>query len=225
MEQGNVRGRRFDLVIFDNDGVVVDSEHLAGQAMSETLALSGCKLSPGECEELFQGGTLARDRQLVAERFSLVLPNDFEQSYTARLRALMASSLRAVEGVAAVLDALELAGMPYCLASSGRRERVLFSLQAAGIASRFAERWWGAEDVSEGKPSPELFLLAAKSMGAVPRRCVVVEDAELGVLAAHAAGMTAYGYAARTPQEKLKTADVIFTDMEDLPALLLQVQA
>jgi len=211
---------RFALVIFDNDGVVIDSEPLASLAMSETLALAGCHLSPAQCDELFRGATLARDRQIVRDRFSLVLPSTFEESYTGRLFALMARDLRPVEGVTEVLDLLGSQGTRYCLASSGSRERVLFSLSTVGLADRFAGRWWGAEDVKEGKPSPELFLLAASSMGAAPHECVVVEDAQLGVQAARAAGMTVFGFAARTPAADLAGADAIFTSMAQLPGLL-----
>jgi HAD superfamily hydrolase (TIGR01509 family) len=213
--------RRFQLVIFDNDGVVVDSEPLASLAMSQTLTAVGYPVTPEQSDEWFKGGTLARTRQLTEQRFGVVLPADFEQAYTDRLFASMAGHLKPVAGIGTVLDRLDAAGVPYCLASSGLRQRVLFALEAAGMAERFAGRWWGADDVREGKPAPDLFLLAAKCMGVDPRECVVVEDAELGIRAARAAGMAVLGFAARTPAEKLAGADVVFDDMAALPELIL----
>jgi HAD superfamily hydrolase (TIGR01509 family) len=210
----------FQLVIFDNDGVVVDSEPLSSGAMSATLTSLGFPLSAARCDQWFKGGTLERTRALVEGRFGRKLPGDFEAIYTEALFESLASDLRPVAGVEAVLDRLDAVGARYCLASSGRRLRVQFALQAAGVAARFGDRWWGAEDVAVGKPAPDLFLLAAKSMGADAGQCAVVEDSDLGIQAAKAAGMVALGFAARTPAVRLAGADAIFTDMVELPALL-----
>jgi HAD superfamily hydrolase (TIGR01509 family) len=211
---------RFDLVIFDNDGVVVDSEPLASLAMSETLAGLGYQMTTEQIDDQLKGGTLARTRSVLEARFG-ALPADFEDAYTGRLYRLMTERLRPVPGVEAVLDALDQAGVPYCLASSGRRERVLFALRTAGLAHRFDKRYWGAEDVAMGKPAPDLFLLAASRMGTSPGRCAVVEDSDLGVEAAKTAGMSVFGFAARTPPERLAGADAVFKHMADLPPLLL----
>jgi HAD superfamily hydrolase (TIGR01509 family) len=211
----------WQLVIFDNDGVVVDSEPLAALATSEVLASLGLPITPEECDRLFRGGALARTRQLAERRSGRPLAPQFEDMYTARLLDLMRDHLRPVPGVEAVLGRLQLAGVPYCLASSGRRERVRFALETTGLASYFAERWWGAEDVAHGKPAPDLFLKAATSMGVGPDHCVVVEDSAVGVQAARSAGMAVLGYAAATPAADLAGADVVFSDMAELPALLL----
>ena len=211
----------WQLVIFDNDGVIVDSEPLAAAAMSEVLLAWGEPMSASDCEEQLRGNTLERDRQVIEARTGRQLPADFEDRYMARLLELLATDLRPVPGIGAVLDLLESAGIPYCLASSGRRERISFALQTVGLAARFAGRWWGAEDVAEGKPAPDLFLLAARSLGVAPKDCVVVEDAEVGVRAARAAGMAVLGFAARTPAERLSAADHVFSDMAQLPPLLL----
>ncbi|MGH9105075.1 MAG: HAD family hydrolase [Acidimicrobiales bacterium] len=213
--------RRFDLVIFDNDGVVVDSEPLAAQAMSETLVAAGYPVTPRECDEWLKGSTLARARALVEGRFQKPLAAGFEGSFTEKLLGLMAGRLKPVPGIEAVLDRLDEAHLAYCLASSGRRRRILFALETAGLAERFAGRWWGAEDVARGKPAPDLFLLAASSMTVEPERCAVVEDSKVGVQAAVAAGMTAFGFAARTPAGDLGTAGAVFKDMAELPGLLL----
>ena len=211
----------FRLVIFDNDGVLVDSEPLAAEAMSEVLTSLGLALSPEQCDALFRGSALQRTRALAEDRFGGPLPAGFEGLYSARLIELMQARLRPVHGVEAVLDQLDAAGIAYCVASSGRRQRIGFALETAGLAQRFAGRWWGEEDAPEGKPAPDLFQKAAAEMGVEPGDCVVIEDSKVGVQAARTAGMAVFGFAAATPPESLAGAERIFTDMTELPALLL----
>jgi HAD superfamily hydrolase (TIGR01509 family) len=209
------------LVIFDNDGVIVDSEPLAETAMSDALDAAGYPMTPEECGEALRGTTLTESRRIIEERSGRPLPADFEAGYTTALFELIRTQLRPVPGVEAVLDDLDAAGVAYCVASSGRRERIRFALSKVGLLSRFGTHWWGAEDVVKGKPAPDLFLLAAEQMGTAPSDCVVIEDAEFGVQAARAAGMTVFGFAARTSPERLAGADYVFKDMAELPALLL----
>jgi HAD superfamily hydrolase (TIGR01509 family) len=209
------------LVIFDNDGVLVDSEPLAERAMSGALTAGGYPLTPEECGDAFRGTTLGVTRRLVEERSGRSLPADFEDRYTAALYELMRADLHPVPGVEAVLDQLDAVRVAYCVASSGRRERVEYTLSTVGLLSRFNGHWWGAEDVTHGKPAPDLFLLAAREMGTPPDDCLVIEDAEFGVQAAKAAGMGVFGFAARTPAEKLAGADYVFKDMAELPGLIL----
>ena len=189
--------------------------------MSETISATGYPMSPEQCGEVFRGMTLAGTRHIVEQRSGQPLPSNFEDTYTARLFQLFEEQLHPVPGIEAVLDRLEAAGTAYCLASSGRRERIRFALATVGLLERFGDRWWGADDVVVGKPAPDLFLLAAREMGVAPDGCVVVEDAEVGVLAARAAGMAVLGFAARTPAERLAGADHVFSDMAELPGLLL----
>jgi HAD superfamily hydrolase (TIGR01509 family) len=213
---------RWGLVVFDNDGVIVDSEALAERAMSETLTSLGYPMTPAEVGEAFRGSTLARTRRLVEQQSGRPLPPSFEEMMKTNIFGLMSKYLQPVPGIDKVLDLLDATGTPFCLASSGRRDRVRFALETVGLLERFGDRWWGAEDVTEGKPAPDLFLLAAREMGFPPSDCVVVEDAEVGVEAAHAAGMAVLGFAARTPSEMLAGADVIFYDMAELPELLFE---
>lgn len=214
-------GPPWKLVIFDNDGVIVDSEPLAEVAMSCALKEAGHPMTLEEIGDAFRGVTLTDTRRIIEKTSGRPLPADFEDRYTATLLELIRAELRPVPGVEAVLDGLEAAGIPYCLASSGRRERVKFALQTVGLLSRFGTHWWGAEDVAHGKPAPDLFLLAAAEMGTAPADCVVIEDAEFGVQAARAAGMSVVGFAARTPVYKLASADYVLKDMAELSPLLL----
>ncbi len=119
-----------------------------------------------------------------------------------------------------MLDGLDAAGTPYCLASSGTHRRIRTALTTVGFWDRFEGRIFSAEDVAHGKPAPDLFLHAAATMGVVPGDCVVVEDSPLGVAAANAAGMTVFGYAAMTDPAKLTAADEVFHKMTALPELI-----
>jgi HAD superfamily hydrolase (TIGR01509 family) len=211
----------WQLVIFDNDGVVVDSEPLAERAMSATLTAAGYPMTTEQCGNTFRGRTLAGTRQLVEDRSGRPLPADFEDRYTSTLFELFRTSLHPVPGIEAVLDRLDAAGVAYCLASSGRRERVRFALSTVDLLDRFGDHWWSADDVVHGKPAPDLFLLAAQEMGAQPGDCVVIEDAEVGVEAARAAGMAVLGFAAYTPAHRLAGAGYVFQNMAELPGLLL----
>ena len=214
-------GSPWKLVIFDNDGVVVDSEPLAEQAMSGALAAAGYPMTPEECGDAFRGATLVATRRIIEERSGWPLPPEFEDRYTTVLYELIRTQLRPVAGIEMVLDRLDTAGVAYCLASSGRRDRVKYALETVGLLGRFGDHWWGAEDVTHGKPAPDLFLLAAEKMSTPPADCLVVEDAEFGVQAARAAGMAVFGFAAHTPAEKLAGADYVFKDMAELPGLIL----
>ncbi|WP_406285343.1 HAD family hydrolase [Embleya sp. NBC_00896] len=210
-----------DLVLFDNDGVLVDSEPIANRALAALLTELGVPTTYEDSLRDYLGGTMARVHAIVRERDGVTLPDDFDHVYHERVFAGFRAELEAVVGVAEVLDALDLAGVPYCLASSGTHERIRLALNRTDLIGRFPEPLiFSSQDVAQGKPAPDLFLHAAATMGVDPARCVVVEDSPLGVRAARAAGMTVYGYAAMTPPERLADADSLFKDMVDLPELL-----
>jgi len=211
----------FDLVIFDNDGVLVDSERLANRVLADLLTEHGWPRTTEQCVQDFMGGTLARVRDAYARATFRALPPTFDDAYHQRLFAGFRSGLDAVAGVRATLDTLDQLGVPYCVASSGTVDRIELALSSTNLLSRFAGRVFSAEHVQRGKPAPDLLLHVADSMGVDPVACAVVEDSPLGVEAARAAGMTVFGYAAMTPAERLAGADAVFTTMTDLPDLLL----
>jgi HAD superfamily hydrolase (TIGR01509 family) len=206
-----------DLVIFDNDGVVVDSEVLANGVLADLLTELGHPTTLEQSIDTYLGGTLAGVRSIVEARSGPPLPGDFEDTYHRRLFAAFDADLRAVPGVRAVLEGL---AAPYCLASSGTRHRIVRSLTITGLLAFFADRIFSAQDVAHGKPAPDLFLHAASHMGVAPGRCVVIEDSANGVEAARAAGMRVLGYAAVTPVGRLQGADATFASMDELPPLL-----
>jgi len=213
---------RFDLVIFDNDGVLVDSEPIANRILAEMLAGYGLVVTWQECVERYLGSTLGRVRALVEAELGHAIPADFEARYRATVYPRLAESVQPIPGVAGVLDVLEAEGVAVCVASSAIHERIRITLTTAGLIDRFDGRMFSAEDVAHGKPAPDLFLHAAASLGVPPDRCAVVEDAPAGVVAADAAAMVVFAYAALTPRRLLEGASGgVVDDMAQLPDLLL----
>ena len=209
---------RFDLVIFDNDGVLVDSEWHANGILADLLCEAGLPSTRESCIAEYMGSTMARVREIAEVRLGRALPRDLEDRYHARLFDAFRTQLTAVPGVT---DALTRIVIPTCVASSGTHERIRLALTTTGLLPRFDGRIFSAQDVARGKPEPDLFLHAAKSLGVRPAHCAVIEDSPLGVEAANRAGMTAFGFARMMPAERLRDAGGgIFASMDALPALL-----
>ena len=208
-----------ELVIFDCDGVLVDSERLAIQVDMQMLHELGWQLTEAEVVERFVGRP-DRDTQMVIEAH---LGRKLVPGWGERLKPLYERAFEAelvpVEGV---LEALDQIALPSCIASSGTHEHLRYTLGLTGLYERFAGRIFSAEDVTRGKPAPDLFLYAADRMGVEPAACVVVEDSRSGVEAARAAGMRALAFAGGlTPAGLLEGPDtVLFEDMRELPGLL-----
>ena len=213
---------RYDLVIFDNDGVLVDSEPISNRHLAAYLTELGHTTSYEDSIRDYMGSAMHRIHELVLERSGERLPADFDDVFHARVFAAFERELEAVAGVAGVLEKLVADGVPYCVASSGSHARIRVGHRAAGLDRWFDDaRIFSSEDVGRGKPAPDLFLYAAERMGVEPGRCVVVEDSPLGVQAANAAGMDVYGFTAMTPAEKLVGATQLFSSMGELLDLLV----
>jgi len=180
----------FDLVIFDCDGVLVDSELLSVEADRGCLADHGIDLSAEEILERYTGLSLAAMLSDLESRYGRPLP-DFATRHRERLRSLFEADLRPIPGIGAVLDALTCR---VCVASSGTSERLQHALSLVGLLDRFQPHVFSVSEVAHGKPAPDLFLHAAGRMGVAPQRCLVVEDSIAGVAAAVAAGMPAIGF-------------------------------
>ncbi|MFB7635804.1 HAD family hydrolase [Streptomyces sp. NPDC056149] len=214
---------RYDLIIFDNDGVLVDSEPISNQILAGYLTELGHPTTYQESLRDFMGGSVQRIRDMVRDRSGRALPTDFEASFHALVFAEFRRRLQPVPGVEAVLGKLAADGVAYCVGSSGSHERIRVALTKTGLLEHFgAGRVFSSQDVGRGKPAPDLFLHAAREMGVAPGRCAVVEDSPLGVRAAVAAGMDVYGFTAMTPAAKLAEAGAtaLFSDMAELPQLL-----
>lgn len=211
--------RGFELVIFDCDGVLVDSERIAVRIDARVLAELGWILTEAEIIERFVGLSDAAMTKAVEAHLGRALPGDWQAAFESFYRDAFAAELTPVDGVVEALDAITV---PTCVASSGTHEKMRYTLGLTGLYERFAGRIFSVSEVSRGKPAPDLFLHAAKRMGVAPHACAVVEDSRYGVEAARAAGMRAFGYAGGlTPAALLHGPDtVVFTDMRELPRLL-----
>ncbi|MEU3253606.1 HAD family hydrolase [Streptomyces sp. NPDC006997] len=212
---------RYDLVIFDNDGVLVDSEPISNRLLAGYLTELGHPTSYEDSLRDYMGSAMHRVHDLVEERTGRRLPEDFDDVFHGRVFAAFERELKPVAGAGEVLEKLAADGVPYCVASSGSHERIRVGHRTTGLDRWFDEgRIFSSQDVGRGKPAPDLFLYAAERMGVAPERCVVVEDSPLGVRAAVAAGMDVFGFSAMTPAEKLAGANGFFGDMGELLDLL-----
>ncbi|MER6028483.1 HAD family hydrolase [Streptomyces sp. NPDC001851] len=213
---------RYDLVIFDNDGVLVDSEPISNRHLAAYLTELGHPTTYEDSIRDYMGSAMHRIHELVLERTGQRLPDDFDDVFHGRVFAAFERELEPVAGVEGVLEKLAADGVPYCVASSGSHARIRVGHRTTGLDRWFAEeRVFSSEDVGRGKPAPDLFLYAAERMGAAPERCLVIEDSPLGVQAAVAAGMDVFGFTAMTPAAKLAGADQLFSAMGELADLLV----
>lgn len=214
----------FELVIFDCDGVLVDSERITNQVLVEMLGELGLQLTLDDMFEQFVGHSMSQCLSRIADLLGRRPPDDFLAIYRTRTRAALESNLLAVPGVEDALDSISL---PYCVASSGDHEKMRSTLGITGLWPRFEGRIFSVTEVSNPKPAPDVFLHAASSCGVSPTDCVVVEDSPTGVAAAVAAGMTVLGFSALTPAHRLRAAGAhhIFARMSDLPGLLDTLRA
>jgi HAD superfamily hydrolase (TIGR01509 family) len=211
--------RELDLIIFDCDGVLVDSELLSCGCLSEVLSEFGFTLSPDEALELFLGRSTAAIEQHYRD-LGQVVPATFLTRLKSRVLETFVDTLQPIGGVASVVSDLR---RPFCVASSSDIDRVALSLNVTGLAPYFGDRLYTAQMVRHGKPAPDLFLHAAGKMGARPARTLVIEDSVSGVQAAKAAGMTVWGfvggshYGARDGRAMLSAAgaDRVFAHMAD----------
>lgn len=168
---------RYDLVIFDNDGVLVDSEPISNTLLAYYLTELGHPTTYEESVRDYMGSAMHRIHDLVEERSGQRLPEGFDETFHARVFAAFQAELEPVPGAGEVLKQLAVAGVPYCVASSGSHERIRVGHRKTGLDAWFPDELvFSAEDVGRGKPAPDLFLHAASRMGVAPERCVVVED-------------------------------------------------
>jgi HAD superfamily hydrolase (TIGR01509 family) len=204
-------------VIFDCDGVLVDTEHISNRVLAGMLTDAGLPTTFEDCMRDYRGRAMPAVLAMASQRHGGALPDDLADRYYAEVKRVFAHELEPVPGVVAALDRIEL---PSCVASSGPHHKMAMTLRHTGLWERFEGRIFSASEVQHGKPAPDLFLHAASSMGVKPAECVVVEDSPLGVAAANAAGMKVFGFAAMTAPEKLASADAVFREMTALPSLI-----
>ncbi|RVD57930.1 HAD family hydrolase [Mesorhizobium sp. M2D.F.Ca.ET.185.01.1.1] len=216
---------RPELVIFDCDGVLVDSEALSVSALLGMIELAGGTVSEDAAYEHFLGKSMKSVREILGRDFGLEIS---DQHLTAMRVDLMRKFREELKPIPGVRDVLPKLGLPCCVASSGTLERIRYALDVTGLLPLLEPHLFSATMVKRGKPEPDLFLHAAASMRAHPRRCLVVEDSPAGVVAARSAGMRVLAFTggshASSPALKARLAstepDFIFADMLQLPDLI-----
>ena len=210
---------RTALIIFDCDGVLVDSERISHTVLRQMLAEVGVQLTLQEALDRFMGASTAKGLALMEGLMGRSAPLAFLAELRERTFEAFGTELTAVPGVLDMLVSLDL---PSCVASNGSREKMNFTLHRTGLLHHFADRMFSADEVARPKPAPDLFLHAAAAMKTAAQACVVVEDSATGVAAAKAAGMRVYGYAAMGQAAKLHAAgaDRVFADMAEVGSAL-----
>lgn len=216
-----INGREFELVIFDHDGVLVDSEILAMTAIQEILADHGLPLELDAAFDMFLG----RPFDKVIDHLQSYVPEIDREAvdirFHTRLFELFVEFLQPIPGIPSLVAALKSRGAALAIASSGTSERVALGISQTGLADSFDTGSIFTKDhVKRGKPDPDVFLLAANSLGIDPARCLVIEDSPHGVQAAKRAGMFVIGLAYRTPAEDLHEADLVMRSAAEVLELV-----
>jgi HAD superfamily hydrolase (TIGR01509 family) len=214
--------RRPALVIFDCDGVLVDSEPIANRIIADALIKLGIDTNSEEALERYRGGKLSRLRDQLEIDLNVALGEPWLAAIYEKQFDEFRTSLQLIPGIIEALDDLDRWGVNYCVGSNGPPNKMRVSLGVTGLYERLEGRIYSADMVAEPKPAPDLFLHAAANFDLVPEDCVVVEDSVTGVTAAVRAGMRVLGYGADSGEEALKAAGAktTFSDMRRLPELL-----
>ncbi|WP_421590229.1 HAD family hydrolase [Shinella sp. M27] len=210
-----------ELVIFDCDGVLVDSEPISLTVLVEALAAAGVAMSEAEAHERFLGRSLKSTSEILHDEYGLAIDAAFLESMRKVLYERFRTELQPIDGIAETVDRL---GIAHCVASSSQPERIRLSLSVTGLIDKFEPNIFSASMVLRGKPAPDLFLHASAAMGVEPGFCLVVEDSPAGIEAAKSAGMRVVAFTggshARTPRHRETLLDLkpdaLFDDMRDL---------
>jgi HAD superfamily hydrolase (TIGR01509 family) len=210
------------LVIFDCDGVLVDSETISNDVLARMLSAEGLATTLAQARRDYQGLLLGDVLERAQAKLGHPLPDDWLSRYEHERTDAFELELEPVRGAPAVLERLAREGLARCVASQGKLAKTRLSLELTGLRRFFEDgALFSAEEVLRGKPYPDLFLHAASVMGADPDRCVVIEDTPSGVTAASCAGMRVLGYAADSDRSALERAGAeIFDSLDQLPRLL-----
>lgn len=212
----------FELVIFDCDGVLVNSEQVANEVFAEVLLqVCGLKFTLEDMFDTFVGHSRAQCMEKIEVILGEPPPAELDRRYQDDINLALKDSVAAIEGVESVLTNL---AVPFCVASSGSHDKMKLTLGKTGLIDFFDGNIFSTSEVERGKPHPDIYLHAAATMGGhQPERCLVIEDSPIGVAGAVAAGMNVFGFAELMPAHKLKAsgAHLVFEHMHDLPDLIV----
>ncbi len=203
----------YKLVIFDCDGVLVDSEKLGNNVLAEMLAGYGHRICADEAESRFRGVKFAQCLETLERESGIQLPESFESDLRQRMSSVFQAQLRPVAGALRLVQSLQL---PFCVASSGPRKKIEENLRITQLYPHFAGKIFSAYEYNSWKPDPGLFLSAAKHFAVAPGECLVIEDSAVGVSAAIAAGMTVFALNPAMDHRCLTGAHAVFTSLEQI---------
>ena len=207
-----------DLVIFDCDGVLVDSETISNSVLSESLEAIGLNIAPEVCMDLFLGKSWDYCFHMIKKRLGTEPPHNLHETYMKKLFVQFEKNLNPIEGIQFALDNISY---PICVASSGPHLKINRTLSITGLLERFGKHVYSADDVKFGKPAPDLFLHAAMEMSATPSNTLVIEDSTAGVEAAYSAGMTPLAFGSKKTNSAIgKSETIVFRNMRELPDLI-----
>lgn len=211
--------RELGLVIFDCDGVLVDSERISNRVFCSMLNELGLSVTLEDMFEHFVGLSMPQCVERMTNMLGNPPPESFVETLRHRTELALREQVAPIPGVPEVLDRIRL---PFCVASSGSHDKIRLTLGATGLLERFTNRIFSVADVGNPKPAPDVFLHAASQMGVEPANCVVIEDTPTGVRAGVAAGMYVLGFCAHTPARRLEAAGAhsVFGEMRLLPEIL-----
>lgn len=203
----------FKLVIFDCDGVLVDSESLGNDVLSEMLAIHGHQISGDESRDRFRGFQFTKCLEILEQETGIRLPESFEADFRLRMSSVFKEQLQPVEGALRLVESMQI---PFCVASSGPRTKIEENLRTTNLYPHFVGKIFSAYDVKSWKPDPGLFLAAAKHFDAAPNDCVVVEDSFVGVSAGVAADMTVLGLRTGANDRAVAAANRVFASLDEI---------
>ena len=209
------------LVIFDCDGVLVDSEGIANRILARELSAIGWQMNDQEADQLFLGMTLPGMIPMIEAKIGHKIPADFGENLRVAFEQSLSREAEAIPGAIAALDGVTALGLPWRVASNSSHEEMAVKFARIGILGRVAGRQHSFQDVTRGKPAPDIFLAAAAAEGVRPGECLVIEDSTTGMRAARAAGMDCLAYAPHGGDEAFRALGAVpFKPMQDLPRLL-----
>lgn len=205
-------------VIFDCDGVLVDSERLFLTHFAEEVSSLGWSIDYPTARGHFHGRDQKHAKETIERVLGRELPQAFFEELHTKLDPIMGEKVLPIPGVHEAIDQIDV---PICVASGSPHSKLRVMLERVKLYHRFGRWIFSCEEVEFGKPAPDIFLYAAHHLGVLPEKCAVIEDSPAGVRAGVAAGMTVFGYAGETAAEELEEEGAtVFTDMRELPALL-----
>jgi HAD superfamily hydrolase (TIGR01509 family) len=210
----------YKCIIFDSDGVLVDSETLSAKVFQEMAKELGFELDFETAVEQFAGSSMQTNLQFIRENIRGSLPDNFEKEFRRRTYAIFKTDLRAVPGIAELIRKVQT---PFCVASSGPMEKIRLNLGLVGLLEHFEGRIFSSYELGTWKPDPGIFLYAAREMGYAPEACVVVEDSAAGIRAAVAGGFKVYALARRQNKELFEQLGAVTFDHMNILGKLLEL--